>query len=213
MRKVMVGFLIFFTTSVLAEEFEVSISANAHPAAVMVKNVLQKGLQIVAIKGDEAKKSRLCQLVKESMGTEAIGLSWLGRYSQLPREQKAVARFINLTPSIIVTRMFEGIDSAQGGRAEVDAGVKSKGLNQVEVSAHVYSSTGRHYAVGLVVDTSDKQMKIVDGIYMGFSGVNYLGKQYKRILDRNYNRDPENSKPVTDLIRQTESDSEFVPCP
>ena len=208
MKKVMVGFLFILGWNTLAGE--VTIGRDPHPAASAVKNTLQRGLRIVELKSDSEKKTQLCQLIKSKFSNVTIGNAFLGKYRNLSRDQAGIDKFKAMIPSILATRLMDGLDQGAGGRVEVDPGVKTVSGNLLEVSTRLYNSRDQAYRVAILVKSSG--YRIVDGVYMGFSAVNYLAREYQKALDREYNKNPNSSKPVSVLVRQIRSENGYVNC-
>jgi hypothetical protein len=193
-----------------------SLETNAvHPASQFVGDMMLRGQRVVEQESEKARIRGMCSLIKSGLARHSVGQTWLGDFANLPRERQAVQRFISLVPSIIVTKAVQAIGdkSTSGGAFSVSptAGQRANGV--FDVAVQVTDADGSSYSFKTIVHTDGKKYLLADVEYMGFSAVNYLARDYQKILREEYNRNTATSMPVTELIRQISSEDGFVRCP
>jgi hypothetical protein len=182
-------------------------------ASLFVNDSMTRAVQILAQKSAGARLSGICSLVKSRVSYTGIGATWLGQYRNLAREKNAVQQFYRLVPSILVSKVFQGMGNGGTGSVSVDPNSTARGGGVYEVGMTITTGGGSSYHGKAVVAKTGGSFKVVDALYAGFSAVNYLGRDYQNSLNDEYNKDPNRSMPVTALIRAVMSEDGFTRCP
>jgi hypothetical protein len=189
--------------------------AAADPASQFVQDTMTRGRQILAMKSDSARLQGMCSLLKQRLGRTEIGANWLGRYAGLARERAAVQRFYQMIPSILLTKAFGGGGHGpyEGGDFRVDPKSHARGGGVYDVGVTVTTGNGKSYSGRAVVRNNKNVFTVVDATYMGFSAVDYMGRDYQDFLQREFNKDPNRSMPVSALIQNIMSEDGYIRCP
>lgn len=182
-------------------------------ASEFVFQTMTRGKQIMELKSDAERFNQMCALVKSKVHSTHIGSVWLGRYAQLAREKAAVQQFYAMIPNIIMTKAIDGAgNSTISGSFKVNPKSVARGNNVYAVGVQVTDAKGKSYN-GKAIVVNNGGWRIMDGEYLGFSAVKYTSRDYQDFLNREYNKDPNNSMPVTALIKSIKSESGYVTCP
>ncbi len=192
-----------------------SLGANAamHPASQFVNETMNQGKRILEQKSGSNRLSGLCSLLNQKVSTSYISSAWLGQYQNLAREANAVRQFRRMIPSLILTKAFAGnTGGSVSGSFSVGEQARDRGNGRYGVSITV-NTGGRTYNGTIVVQKTKSGMRMIDGEYMGYSAVKYIGRDYRQILDAEYKKNPNASMPVTALINEVKSDSTYIACP
>lgn len=184
------------------------------PAADFVLDTMNKGKEIMELKSDAQRLEQMCGLMKQRIGKNEIGSAWLKEFANLNRDSAAVATFIKIVPNIIMTKAVDAIGDkgTLSGSFVVNPKASSRGNNVYGVKVTVTEAKGKSYTGTAVVYNGPDGWKIIDGEYMGFSAVNYQGREYQQFLRNEYNKDTNNSMPVSALVKQITSDAAYVNC-
>jgi hypothetical protein len=205
-------FKTFVASALFAVVGASAFAQNRHPASRFVLNTMNEGQRILENKSEEERVNGLCGLLKANVLSAHIANSWLGDYAELRRERSAVQRFRAMIPSILMTK---GVGAIGGGDAEgsfvVDPEAQDRGNDIFAVNVTI-TVNGRRYNGKAIVWKNGANYKLIDGEYMGFSAVEYQGREYQGFLNREYNKDPERSMPVTALIRDIQSEEGYINC-
>lgn len=192
-----------------------SVFANTrHPASSFVNSTLVTARQILEQKSETARLRGMCSLLTNSLEVNFISSRWLGDYASLRRDQQSVQAFPSLIPSILISKAIKAVGGEEmDGSFSVSPTASSRGNNVFAVSVTVTSSKhGSYTGSAIVRKMKNNKFRLLDVEFMGFSGVAYQGREYNQIMDREYQRDPNRSLPVTALIRHLTSDPKYVSC-
>lgn len=195
------------------EEFAIDALAN-DPASDFILDTANKAKAILQLKSESDRVAGMCALFKQRIGKGEIGMEWLGQYANLAREKTAVNQFINMVPSIIMTKAVDAVggDGTLSGSFVVNPKATSRGNNMYGVRVTVTEAKGKSYNGTAVVYNGPNGWKIVDGEYMGFSAVGYQGRDYQKFLRAEYNKNPSTSMPVSALVNKIKSEGGYVNC-
>ncbi|MBX3020246.1 MAG: hypothetical protein KF799_01105 [Bdellovibrionales bacterium] len=207
----LVAFVSFSASAIPFHEFDLSLVND--PASDFILQTLNRGKQIMELKSDEERLRQMCALVKARAGKAEIGVVWLGEYSKLARERAAVNQFYNIIPNILMTKAVKGIGGGEvSGSYVVNPKSTARGGNLFATRVTITDAKGKSYNGTVVSYNGPNGWKIVDGEYMGFSAVRYSAREYQDFLRTEYNKDRNNSLPVTALIRHITSEAGYIDC-
>lgn len=179
--------------------FLASGNVFAAPASDAVNATVSKMLTILQNTNERAKISGLCALVRSDIDTGVIGNELLGaNYGTLERDAAGIRKFKALVPSIIMDT-FYGLLSDKGGASYTIGALVPKGASRTGVRVTIDGSN-------FVVTVLKSNNKIVDVEWNNFSLVNIKRDEYQRELERYWNTNNMTSLPVSDLVKQLESD-------
>ena len=160
---------------------------------------------------DSQKFRAACNFVNGNIYASAIANQLLGKYKNLARDQKGIQTFLAVFPSILASKMYSKLGDAKGASYRVYDNVRPRDKNTFEVPVSLRFD-GNTYNAKMVVYGSGNNFALIDGMAFGMSGVAYLKKDTQKKLDAEYNKDPQNSLPVTELVKDEVSDSDFAYC-
>lgn len=189
-------------------------SVHADPAAQFVETTLADAQHILG-QPEPDRTALLCELLHIGLDKQSIAQVWLGNYWSLPREQQSVTNFVELVPSVMMSKVAPLLGSGGvNGGITVDPASKDRGNGLREVTVTV-TNNGNVYTGHAVVreNVGLRGHQLLDIEYMGFSAVDYQGREYLRYLDREYNKDINTSMPVTSLIELITTSEDYVACP
>jgi ABC-type transporter MlaC component len=129
----------------------------------------------------------------------------------LQRDQAGVKKFRKLFDSILVNKIFGKLNEAQGAKFTVYNNVRARNANTYEVPTTM-TRKGQSLNATIVVYNSSGKWRMIDGKAYGYSGVAYLKKDIQKKLKASYDRDPNNSLPVTDYVNAETSGGGFTTC-
>jgi hypothetical protein len=193
-----------------------SFQAFAAPDAVseFVNQALVEGRAILEIKDTTDRNLQMCDLLHKTLGSNQISSLWLGKYETLARDQAGIDEFKGMVPSILMTKAVPILGTGgKGGTFVVDEQSKERSAFIYEVGINV-TNGGKVYRALAIVQFNDKgDYELIDVEYNNYSAVGYQGREFMRFLDREYNRDPNNSLPVTALVRHIKAQDDYIGCP
>jgi ABC-type transporter MlaC component len=203
-----------FALLVLA--FSVSVSADVvidapNPASTFLQAAVTKLDGVLAGKGDAASKANaMCAIFKDTVSSGYIGGIWLGNYRTLASDQAGVKAFVAMVPSLVMTKAMPNISGATAGSIVVSpqATERKPGLWAVAIKA---TTGGKTYNATAIVREVNGTMRLIDGEYLGFSGVNYFKNDYKKLFDDASRTN--SSTPVSQVVHDLMSDKDYVNCP
>lgn len=205
MKFVSMALAVFCSASVLA--------AGPDAPSVYVNDILVRGQQILELKDESDRTIQMCALMRENLGAESIAKVWLGNFFVLERDQEAVSTFTVMVPSLLMTKATPLIGAGSNGTFAVDAESKIRPEGKIEVGVTVNSNGRVHRGFAILEPEASGGFALVDVEYNGFSAVNYQAREYQQFLNRNYNKDPEKSMPVSALVQHVSSQGDYVECP
>jgi hypothetical protein len=190
----------------------VNVWAAADPASIFVSRTLMSGKQIMELKSEDDRKEQMCALLQNKVHSGYIATHWLGKFKDLKRDAEAVVEFRRMIPSILMTTAItNGGNSAFEGKFKVSNKATKRGNGYFAIDVQV--KTDRKNYNGKVIVLEQKGVyRMVDVEYFGFSGVDYMGRDYQRILKEKYNRNPKRSMPVSELIADIKNENNFIDC-
>lgn len=189
-------------------------AATVDPASVYVKDILARGQQILEVKEEADRNVQMCELLRQNLGSDSIAKVWLGQFYSLEREQGAVAQFTYMVPSILMTKATPVLGAGgSNGTVEVDAEATVRADHILQVGVTVTANGRVHRGFAIVAEESSAVFKLIDVEYNGFSAVGYQAREYQQFLNRQYNKDPDNSMPVTALVQHVASQGDYLECP
>ncbi len=202
--------------ALLVFAFSVSASADVvidapNPASAFLQDAVTKMDGVLAGKGDAASKAKaMCAIFKNTASSGYIGGIWLGNYRTLASDQAGVKAFVAMIPSLIMTKAMPNLSGATAGSIIVSpqATERKPGLWAVAIKA---TSGGKTYNATAVVRAINGTMQLIDGEYLGFSGVNYFKGDYQKLFDDAARTNA--STPVSQVVNDLMSDKDYVNCP
>jgi hypothetical protein len=175
----------------------------------MVMSILTQGQQILSLKSTDTRNKELCDLVANSMDGQYIGTQLLGGYAQ-SADTAGVKLFFKEMPSIAVTKLIANLGKAQGASVDVDSSSTDNGDGTYSVGVTLHQSNGSSYDATIILDVVGKSYRIMDGTYLGFSGINYLSNQVQKQIDSAANTNP--NAPVSEFMKEQMADPNFIMC-
>jgi hypothetical protein len=194
----------------IAAAFSVSAFATPSPVSQFVQQTIVQGEAILHQKSNADRLRNMCALMNQRLGSVEIADRLLGEYASNPRDQKAVAQFRAMIPSIIITKVIQaanGHDGRESGTFTVGDTPKDMGNGYLQVTVTVTPAGGKAYT-GEVLVHDQRGFKIVDGTYNGRSAVSLVAREYKGVLDQNAR-----ALPVTALVQYVQGDADYTACP
>lgn len=182
-------------------------------ASQFLDQTLSTAQNILAEQDETARLNGMCELLHANMGNEAIARVWLGAYGELPREAAAVANFPKYVPAIMMTKAIPLLGGGGEGSIKVDDQAKPRGENLFEVGVTVTVNGKDHRGTAVIEELAPGLFKINDAEYMGLSAVGYQGRDFQQFMKREFEKDPQNSMPVSALIQHITSQEDFINCP
>jgi hypothetical protein len=190
-----------------------ALSAMADTNATFVDQSLTQAQQLLAIKDQSDRNLQLCSLLGDRIGSDHIAKFWLGTFETLSRDQAAVNQFHKMVPSIMMTTILPLLGSGGAGtQIIVDPNSSARGGGVFEVAV-TFRANGRDYPGKAVVMETGGVLKIIDAEYRGMSAVDYQGREYKKFLEREFNKDPNSSMPVSALVQSIAEQEDYIGCP
>src|SRR5258708_5727671 len=101
MGDFMKGFILGLTLLLSGSAFAVDMD----PSSQFVTNTMTQIQQLMQNKSDSEKFNGFCVLAQSRLANVPIGISWLGDYNNLARDQKAVRQFYKLVPAIVINKV------------------------------------------------------------------------------------------------------------
>lgn len=203
-----------FISLVLAVLSSANVFATTPDAASgYVNDILVRGQQILELKDESDRNVQMCALLRENLGSGRISQTWLGDYYLLERDQQGVNEFTWMVPSILMSKATPLIGAGSNGSFAVDAESKVRPDGRIEVGVTVESNGRTHRGFAILEGLSAFDFLLVDVEYNGFSAVGYQTREYQNFLNRNYNKDPQNSLPVSALVKHISNQGDYVECP
>lgn len=180
-----------------------------HPASVAVTRALDEGARILDMSGS-SKKRAMCRFISRHIDSSGIANRWLGNYRNLERDRSGVRAFVKAAPSLMVTKAFPKMDDlGDGGTYSVNPNATRRSDGNFSVAVSITTNSGKNYSGRAIVSSRNK---IVDVEYLGFSGVNYVGRDIKKELDAYYRRDTGRSLPASEFVRNLTQKSDYIAC-
>lgn len=192
-----------------------SFAATPDPASTFIDKTLAEAKQILSLKDQSDRNNQLCTLLRDRLGYKDISQRWLGTYFTLARDQAARDEFTGMVPSIMMTKALPILGAGGvNGAFEVAPTAKDRGNGISEVQVTV-KSNGKSYVGFAIVQTIPNlnRLELVDVEYQGFSAVDYTGREYQKFLTREFNKDPNNSMPISALVENIKTAEDYVACP
>jgi len=203
----MKGFIV-----VMSLLLSVNVWAAAHPASAFVAQTLLAGRQIMELKSDDERKVQMCNLLNTRVHSGYIAGEWLGQFANLKRDSVAVMEFRRMIPSILISMAVgRGGNKTFEGSFKVGQTAKARGNGYYAVRVQV-TTDNKTYSGTAVVLAQKGKFRVVDVEYLGFSGVRYMGRDYQKKLRESYNRNPNRSMPVSELVAEIKNDTDFIDC-
>lgn len=201
--------LLIFVLSLSAQTF-----AAPDSVSLFVNDTLVRGRAILEVKDESDRTNQMCGLLRESLGTWEISTAWLGRYNTLTRDQAGIDQFRKMVPSILMTKAVPLLGTGgSGGTFVVDELSKQRSEGVFEIGINVTNSGKVYRALAIVTVLDTEELVITDVEYNNYSAVGYQGREFTRFLDREYNKDPNNSLPVTALVNHISNQDDYIGCP
>lgn len=195
---------------VLILTFSVSLPAFAARDAVSqaTATIVEEAMTILSLKTEQERFTQLCGLLERKLQNDEIAGVWLGQYQNIATDQSGVREFQRLIPSIVMTKLMQGLGSSQiSGSVTVDESSTDKGNGVYEVSVSI--DTGeKTYTGTAVMKNKANVFRLMDGRYMGFSVVDYLKSEYQ-----DYLAEEGGTTPVTGMVTRIKADPDFKQCP
>lgn len=193
-------------TSLVALALSSTLAFAGHPASDRVIDALEEGFRILDYSGT-AQTRAMCRFVTRYLDHQNIGVRLLGTYAR-SSDQAGVREFLRESPSLMVTKALPKLKdlNGQSGTYSVSDRVSRRSDGSFAVPVTIRTSKGKTYNGRAIVSSS---MYLVDIEYMGFSGVNYIGREVKKEIDRFRS----SSTPVTAFMRDIKSKKDYVNCP
>lgn len=205
MRKLLLTFVLFTSAHAFAASDTVSLFVN---------DTLVRGRAILEVKDESDRTNQMCELLRERLGTWEISTAWLGRYNSLTRDQAGIDQFRKMVPSILMTKAVPLLGTGgSGGTFVVDETSKQRSEGVFEIGINVTNSGKVYRALAIVTLLDTEELVITDVEYNTYSAVGYQGREFTRFLDREYNKDPGHSLPVTALVNHITSQDDYIGCP
>jgi ABC-type transporter MlaC component len=203
--------LISWTATSYADDASGDAFGVDHPAAAATRQILGNLSSIVnSNMGNDQQFQALCKFAKSDVLTSSIATQILGQYGKLQRDQAGVKKFRSLFPSILVNKLYVNLDKARGASFNVAGGAKARNASTFEVPTTM-NKGGQSYNVTIVVYKSGGSWALLDGSAYGYSAVGYLKKDVQQKMKDAYDRDPQNSLPVTEYLNE-ETGGGFKAC-
>lgn len=190
-----------------------SFAASLDPACQFIDTTMIRAREILEVKQQDGRNIQMCELLKQKLGSEHIGNLFLGNFANLSREQVAIEQFKSMVPSIMMTKAIPVLGAGgKTGSFEITPTAKDRGNGVLEVTVTV-TSNSKSYVGFAIVKRGPQDYELIDVEYMGYSAVGYQGREYQKFLNREFNKDPHNSMPVSALVQQIEQQDDYVSCP
>ncbi len=198
--------------------FVLIVSARAFAApdtvSLFIDDALTRGRAILEIKDASDRNLQMCNLLRQKLGSQEISNAWLGRYNTLTRDQAGIDQFRGMVPSILMTKAVPLLGTGgSGGTFVVDEQSKERSDFAYEVGINVTTNGKIYRALAIVEFNEAGEFKLIDVEYNNYSAVGYQGREFTRFLDREYNKDPNGSLPVTALVQHISSQNDYIACP
>lgn len=189
----------------------VSIEAE-HPSATATRQILGDLSGILnGNMGNAQTFQALCDFVKTDIYGSSIAGQVLGEYANLDRDQAGVKKFRQMFTSIMVNKIFSKLNEARGATFKVFTNVRARNANTYEVPTTM-TRKGQSLSATIVVYNSGGKWRMIDGKAYGYSGVAYLKKDIQKKLKGYFDKDPQNSLPVTEYVNDETSGGGFTSC-
>lgn len=191
----------FGLVATLFSAFLFSASAFAgHPASDRVTDALEDAFQIIGSPSSRA----MCGFVGRYLDHQNIATKLLGSYAT-GKNSAGVKEFRREAASFMATKAFPKLKEMAGQRGTFTVGEPSVRGNFFVVPVSIKTSKGKNYSGKAVVTSS---MKIIDIEYLGFSGVNYMGRDVRKDIAK-FDR---TGAPVTNFMKDLRSKKGFIDC-
>ncbi len=190
-----------------------SFATSMDPACEFIDQTMTRAREILEVKDQTDRSAQLCALLTAKLGSDQIANQWLGQFANLSREQAAIDNFKTLVPSIMMTKAIPVLGAGgTSGSFEISPKAVDRGNGVSEVTVTV-KSNGKTYVGFAIVQQTTKGFALIDAEYMGFSAVDYQGREYQKFMTREYNKDSNNSMPVSALVELITTQDDYVSCP
>ena len=190
-----------------------SFAATMDPACEFIDQTMIRAREILEVKDQTDRTVQLCALLTEKLGTAQIADQWLGQFANLAREQVSIDNFKLIVPSIMMTKALPVLGAGgTSGTFEISPAAVDRGNGVSEVTVTV-KANGKTYVGFAIVQTTATGFALIDAEYMGFSAVDYQGREYQKFMTREYNKDVNNSMPVSALVQLITTQDDYVSCP
>lgn len=175
--------------------------AFAHPASDRVLDFFQDldGAR-------DGNHGKICRIIEQSFEHRQIVDRLLGNYINSP-DKAGVADMRSSSDTFMASKAMPELKKLAGesGSYTVNPNATPRGNGYHAVSARV-SAQGKTYNLVFLVSSN---MKISDVEYLGFSAINYLGRDFRKDLDALKRT---TNTPVTQYMRNLRADNDFVNC-
>lgn len=166
----------------------------------------------LATKGGTAEKiPSLCSIFRTNAASEVAASVWLGGYMNTPGDQAGVDAFVDLVPSVILTIAMPQLSGVSGGAIDVSTNVQQRMNGDFATAITIHKANGSTLDGAAVVRKIGASYKLVDIEYLGLSGVHFYSRNIQSKLRSAASRNP--SHPVSQLVQDEISSSDFVRCP
>ncbi len=176
-----------------------------HPASDRVVDILDEGFRIVDYSGS-AQSRALCSLIRKHVEHANIANRLLGSYLR-SSDTAGIQAFRREITSFMVTKALPKLKDLKGKTGSYSVGQNPSQRSDGSFSVPVNIRTGSKSYNGRAIVSSN--MKFQDVEYLGFSGVNYFGRDVRKELD-GYART--SNTPVTAFVNNLRAQKDYVRC-
>ena len=175
--------------------------AFAHPASDRVLDFFQD-----LDKARDGNHGKICRIIEQSFEHSQIVDRLLGNYIN-HADKAGVADIRRSSDTFMASKAMPELKKLAGesGSYNVNQNATARSGGYFAVSAKVVGK-GKTYNLVFVVSPN---MKISDVEYIGFSAINYLGRDFRKDIDELGRK---TKTPVTQYMKNLRADSDFVNC-
>lgn len=190
MKAIVFGFVCLFSSIALA-----------HPASDRVEDFFQD-----LDNARDGNHGKICRIMHQSFEHSQIVDRLMGNYVSSP-DKSGVADMRRSSASLMATKAMPELKKLAGesGTYNVDKNATPRPNGYFAVSARVQAK-GKTYNLKFLVSPN---MKISDVEYLGFSAINYLGRDFRKDLD---NLKRTTNTPVTQYMKNLRTSGDYVNC-
>lgn len=190
-----------------------SVFAAFDAPSAFVNQALTNGKQILVIKDADTRTKAMCAFLSEKLAILSIANVWLGDFANLNRDRAAINEFRQLVPSIVMTKVLQGVgDRELGGSFQVEEKSKALPGQAFEVTVNITTNAGKKHT-GFITVTKPADKFVVREIrYMDYKAVEQLGLDYQKRMNEFYQADPKNSLPISSMIEMIVTEDGYVEC-
>lgn len=191
--------------SLVALALSSTLAFAGHPASDRVIDALEEGFRILDYSGSTQTRA-MCRFISRYIDHQNVAIRVLGNYARRS-DRSGVRQFLYEAPSFMVTKIFPKLKDLNGrsGSYSVSDRVSRRSDGSFSVPVSVRTSKGKTYNGRAIVSSS---MYLIDVEYFGFSGVNHIGRDVRKEIDR-FRSSP---TPVSAFVRDFKSKKEYISC-